>query len=717
MAKTVKNSGQVLVMGLVMVLILLFAIFFFFDIHNILRGKMKLETAEQAAALTAARWQAESLNLVGEINLLIATESILLSDDIDVPDSDIFKDKPGDDDDELRTKKLRRIYARVQSLNEMQSRVTFIGPLIALAAAQQTAKHNGIEVVKNPDKDLSDDFDEYYERLNQPNNHIYIGYDNVNGYDWKEPYKELIKEIHDNGLAVRPSATIVGIEGVQPPYLADPYLYTAILACDKGRPAWCNYWLRWLVKQDDSYFEGTAWYYPSFELIKFSQQSEIYPIEVLINNIYTDTYDSFKTQAEILRGNNFGTAESSGFIMTQPQASEYKCRFYNYGRRWFQTDTTYTGPDVSSETPWKHGIYLRRDISDFAKYGGATAYAECVGRVPSIITFRSNFKINSAQSNDPESTTNNTESTTFNNSIQKKLEKLESDLKSIEQYRLESDKIVKKVENNDHGTLVGGNYSKDLQNSGCVAKPIGALGRNADINPTTVPIVLPVFHRANLIPSSMQKVRIFSFYWPPVEKFIVGLKDMADDGKTIYDEDLDINKYFPSNTHHMLEALRLLGTKEFRRKGWNHNFKFANLSNRDLVNLFDEQERLYEENKNPNAPGWLQQPKIHYGRNYKVPQEALKFDIYFYSSDIADALNNEILERKKLDPENKEQLFFSPPPGEIYMFYNGRYIRLNSNKEFLEKDTMENDPYKGCGVVSGNGPGMTQGTNYGPPRL
>ena len=131
-------------MGLVMILILLFAIFFFFDIHNVIRGKMKLETAEQAAALAAARWQAESLNLIGEINLLIATENVLLSENITVPDTDIFKDNAEDGEDILANKKYARGHARVLALNEMQSRITFIGPLLALAAAQQTAKNNGI---------------------------------------------------------------------------------------------------------------------------------------------------------------------------------------------------------------------------------------------------------------------------------------------------------------------------------------------------------------------------------------------------------------------------------------------------------------------------------------------------------------------------------------------------------------------------------------------
>ena len=81
-----KKSGQVLFLGLIMLLVLFFAIFLFFDIHNVIRGKIKLETAEQSAALTAAAWQAKSLNLIGELNLLIAAESVWSNTAIDIPE-------------------------------------------------------------------------------------------------------------------------------------------------------------------------------------------------------------------------------------------------------------------------------------------------------------------------------------------------------------------------------------------------------------------------------------------------------------------------------------------------------------------------------------------------------------------------------------------------------------------------------------------------------
>lgn len=684
MKKNGKNSGQVLVMGLVMVLILLFAIFFFFDIHNVIRGKIKLENAEQAAALAAARWQAESLNLIGEINLLLATENVLLSDTIAVPDSDIFKDLPEDTPYELQQKEIRRAQARVMALNEMQSRISFIGPLIALASAQQTAKQNGIAVVKYPDNHLARDFEQYQRRLENPNSSIYMNNNTVHGYSWKTPYRQLISEIQQNGPAVRPGAMVVGIEGIQPSYLADESLYSAIIACSKGYPAWCHWRLRQLIKMDDSFFEGTDWHSPDFSWIRFSQQSEIYPLEVTLNNNIADNYENFRDFAGNFgysRDTDNGSADQKT-TMSLNDALKYHCRFYQYNHRWFETNTTYSGPDTSELSPWRRGIYLRKNIAEFAKYGGPTAYAECVGRVPSVMTFKSNYSFSQSKN-------------------------IASGKASLEKAK----PLVRQVEyvKTDPGVRVGGNYSADYQNSGSVAKPIGSLG---DLPPTALPIVLPVFYRANLIPSSMQLVRIFSFQWPPVEKFIVALKDILDDEKSIYDEDLPI----PAGTEYMLEALRLLGSKEFRRKGWNPDFKEGNYSTEALIKMFDKDTKLYDPVNNPNGPGWLQQPAVHYGRNYNIPDEARKDSIYYYTGDIANKLNEEIERKNKtLSDKNKLPLYIVPPAGETWIFFEGRYIRSKGDSLF---ESMEKDPYVGCGTIHrGNGGTIAPGTNSGPPRL
>ncbi|MFA7230219.1 MAG: pilus assembly protein TadG-related protein [Victivallaceae bacterium] len=48
------QGGQVMILAVIMIIILLMAIMFMFDLHSIIRAKIKMETAEQSAALTAA---------------------------------------------------------------------------------------------------------------------------------------------------------------------------------------------------------------------------------------------------------------------------------------------------------------------------------------------------------------------------------------------------------------------------------------------------------------------------------------------------------------------------------------------------------------------------------------------------------------------------------------------------------------------------------------
>ena len=211
-----KKSGQVLFLGLIMLLVLFFAIFLFFDIHNVIRGKIKLDTAEQAAALTAATWQAKSLNLIGELNLLVAAESVWSNPAIEIPENvrlDAEKEKEeAQKNGSTLNYTVAEQNARVLALNEMQSRITFIGPLIALASAQQAAIHNGINTITESSKsekdknkkdtlNLADDFREYFNRLDDPNN-IYYSSNNViiKGYKWLEPYKALLKEITSRTL-------------------------------------------------------------------------------------------------------------------------------------------------------------------------------------------------------------------------------------------------------------------------------------------------------------------------------------------------------------------------------------------------------------------------------------------------------------------------------------------------------------------------------------
>lgn len=108
------RSGQAAVFLLAALVVLVAVLLWDADLHSLVAGKSKARNAGDAAALAAARWQANTLNLVGDLNLahLAALDA-------------------GD-------------HAAVASITSMQARLCFAGPMTALAAAQAAAKKNGV---------------------------------------------------------------------------------------------------------------------------------------------------------------------------------------------------------------------------------------------------------------------------------------------------------------------------------------------------------------------------------------------------------------------------------------------------------------------------------------------------------------------------------------------------------------------------------------------
>ena len=114
-----RNAGQVILVVLLAVLVLLFAALWLADVHHLVMARDRTQNAGDAAALAGARWQAETLELEGELNLfhLLA----LAADDA----------------------------AAVDAITSAQVRALFAGPLAGVAAAQQAAMRNGAP--SNPD--------------------------------------------------------------------------------------------------------------------------------------------------------------------------------------------------------------------------------------------------------------------------------------------------------------------------------------------------------------------------------------------------------------------------------------------------------------------------------------------------------------------------------------------------------------------------------------
>lgn len=113
------RSGQAVIFLLLVFTVLVFFLLFNVDLHRVIQRKTQAQNAGDAAALAATRWQASTLNLVGELNLLHVLALAALPE----PDR-----------------------AAIEAITNMQARLCFTGPLAGFYASQVAAKNNHIYV-------------------------------------------------------------------------------------------------------------------------------------------------------------------------------------------------------------------------------------------------------------------------------------------------------------------------------------------------------------------------------------------------------------------------------------------------------------------------------------------------------------------------------------------------------------------------------------------
>jgi putative Flp pilus-assembly TadE/G-like protein len=497
-SKKYREQGQVLIFAIVILIILLIASLFLFDIHSVIRAKMKLETAEQSAALAAANWQKRSLNLIGDINLIKAVNGLL--DDYDIYDDTYGIETMGVED--------KKFDSANKTLTEMQSRISFCGPLIAFGAAQQAAKNNGINI-QSGSKTVYTDMYAYLEKLERASNHPRYAIEDPYYYKWRDPYINMLTSIKDQGLAVRPSGDFAGIEDVDPPWLYTPNddsLYNAITY-----KMWCHYILRGIIKYPDSYWSG-KWYDLDFRETSFSGESEIYALGIDF------TYLNSENQSTV--ENCLNNILGEGEWTIRPQIE-----WCTYDNKWDPNSSNYSGPNTRN---WRKGMRIRDNLKKSVLYGGAVAYAECYQHIKLLNRYKSKVK-------DP-------------NKIQTAFELNDKD-----------EVIVSVDVKND--VKVGNNYATDGKIGGSVAKPLGKLNENTP--PTAAIIVLPVFTNVALIPSSMQIFHPFRVRFSNIEKFLIWLETI---------DDLHNPGEVPAGMQQYLSALQKLDDPTFRKSGWNNDY-------------------------------------------------------------------------------------------------------------------------------------------------
>ncbi len=653
-----KNSerGQVILLSLVIVIILTLAALFLFDFQLAIRGKMKVETAEQAAALVAAEWQRNSLNLIGELNLIKACDAML--QDYEPADVTVLE---GQDRQTLLT------IAAGRTLTEMQSRIAFVGPMIAFGAAQQAAKYNGINIFDynkeietqyfNPDEDIEDllnekeedankktvydDIRQYRRKLDYDPRYTNLG-EYINHYKWKEPYKALLAEIRERGLAVRPSGMSY-MTRVNPSWLKNEGVYEVCLNLEaNGVENIQGVYLKNLgiLYLPDSFWEG-KWWQISYELNGFPRQSEIYLLNV-----------------------DFSSSSSAGMdikpLLEHFLPGEYVTESRELGAAflWCVFNMNQWEPEYMDEA-WLDRSFLRDELKPSAIYQGAIAMATTYERIKTI----SKHRVDTARS--------------------------EGQALRVLKMGTEDAAILRKIDNESF--RIGSDVRFDNENGGSVAMPIGQLDNETP--PYLSSMVLPVFHNTALIPSTMFPVTSFQSTLTNLERFLIWLGGLDNfdpptiEGQNEAGEPVSLPTAPPVGTEHYYQALLWLTKPENRKSIFNPPFTWARYSAMGIEEYF-RADYKYNPISRPEGAGWLQQAYVG-----SLPYEWTRENQY-RQVDVND---------EEVTPKMRET-DIRPP---FVLYYRNRGPR---------PPPLTNEEYYLYTPVGGS-KGYYRGPNIGPPRL
>ena len=278
------ERGQTLILGLMAVIILIVGILVLFDVQRVIRGKVKVMSAIDSAALTGAKWQQNTLNLIGEMNLIKAC-TVLITDPAYGIGGDL-ETFPGGEDSEKE-----QLKHSADLLTQMQVRVAFVGPLIGFGAAQQAAKNNGLTYNESCNTFLQ-------EMLSDISSGEYYGNPDIvkqdyYGFQWRIPYAKMISAIlgpSDNGtakgVAVGTNVDYLGMPKLladrseRPPVTVVNYLQNRTVMEAVAAEDWCI--LRALLPNNDGiYYQEKWWGNIEIEPSKKSLEgSEILPVHV-----------------------------------------------------------------------------------------------------------------------------------------------------------------------------------------------------------------------------------------------------------------------------------------------------------------------------------------------------------------------------------------------------------------------------------------------------
>lgn len=197
-----SRSGQAMIFIIMLVVILTSFVLWNFDLHKVVYIKNISQNAGDSAALAGARWQAITLNLIGDLNVM---QAVALT---------------------------RGETNEAAEINELQARLCYVGPMIGLAVAQQAAKNNGIFNNESYAKRLRTHAEEVleYRALGGDGRMMFTEpYSNA----WVE-YSAMIQSVAEGGVAVGPDNARLYTDYSGGHILLTPAFYDAVAGTD-----WC----------------------------------------------------------------------------------------------------------------------------------------------------------------------------------------------------------------------------------------------------------------------------------------------------------------------------------------------------------------------------------------------------------------------------------------------------------------------------------------------
>lgn len=206
-AQKTACSGQAVIFILMALVVLIVAFLWNVDLHMLVTGKTKAQNAGDAAALAAAKWQGNTLNLIGELNIMHAVA-------LDAKDD-----------------------TAVDAITNMQARLCFTGPLTALVASQAAARKNGAQTRG----DFTDLLKEHAADVAGYGAQVAQGEIFPEPYPgaWQEYYASIIS-IANDGIAAAPDNAVFFGDVTSGHILLDKAFYEAVAGVN-----WCWFFLNY----------------------------------------------------------------------------------------------------------------------------------------------------------------------------------------------------------------------------------------------------------------------------------------------------------------------------------------------------------------------------------------------------------------------------------------------------------------------------------------